>query len=394
MDQKNGINRSKVDRGTKRQTPVLENPGKLFFDNTFEIIFWSSPGDKILFGNRLFFDGFGFGNDHSSKDFPVFDLFVNGDDYQRIKRKLLGGEQVRQYVVNFKKLNGKKIVALLNAQKLVNEIGELVLHWTALDISERVEFERNLEQKNLQLAKINSQMEKFLYSASHDLRSPLTSIMGLVNLTRLHTSDRTVMEYVEKIELSAERLDAIIRDIISFSKTTYKNIHSEKIEFDTQIWKVVNAHRHNENFNRLNVEIVIRGGAAFYSDRDRLEIILENLIRNAIQFSDAAKVRPFLHILVNMVPEHVTIEVHDNGIGIARQYFDQIFNMFYKASSQSRGAGLGLYIAKEGIEQLGGDISVQSEVGFGSVFKVCIPNSLKGKLINRKNQLKNEAVER
>lgn len=377
----------------EKQMLALKNPGKPFFDNTFEIIFWTSPGDKILFGNKLFFEGFGFGKDHHAKDFPVFHLFVKPEDYHGIKVRLLSGEPVRQHAVNFKKLNGKRIVALLNAQSLANERGETVFNWTVLDISERVEFERNLEQKNLQLAKINSQMEKFLYSASHDLRSPITSIMGLVNLTRLHTSDRTIMDYVEKIETSAQRLDNIIQDIFRFSKTTYKHIHSEKIEFDTLVWKVINAHRSNENFNRLKIGVAVQGEAAFYSDPDRLEIILENLIRNAIQFLDAAKVRPFLHVLVNVVPEHVTIEVHDNGIGIARQYFDQIFNMFYKASTQSKGAGLGLYIVKEGIEQLAGDISVASEVGFGSVFKVFIPNSPKGKLINRKNQLRHEKVD-
>ncbi|HEY5744495.1 MAG TPA: HAMP domain-containing sensor histidine kinase [Chryseolinea sp.] len=393
MDRKVGINTHKPALEKKKRKP-FKSSDQSFFDNTFEIIFRSSSDDKILFCNKLFDEGFGFDDIHKARDFSAFDLFVNPDDYWRIKRRLSTGEQIQRHAVNFRKLNGKKIVALLNAQSQIDEEGELVFNWVALDISERVQFEQNLEQKNLQLAKINSQMEKFLYSTSHDLRSPLTSILGLVNLTRLHTADQTIMEYVGRIESSAQRLDSIIIDIISFSKTTYQNIYSEKIDFDALIWKVINTHHSHENFGRLKIEVAIKGESTFYNDPDRLEIILENLIRNAIQFLDATKLRPFLHILVNEVPEHVTIEVHDNGIGIARQYFDQIFNMFYKASIQSKGAGLGLYIAREGVEQLAGNISVESEVGFGSVFKVFIPNSVKGKLIHRKSQLGREEVKR
>jgi PAS domain S-box-containing protein len=391
MEQKMVVNGSDLENEKRKQVRLLRNLYRSFVDNSFEIIFRSSLEDKVLFTNRLFIQSFGFKNNRSAKGTSVRDLFIDPDDYRQLKLKLINGKSVQQRVVNFKKLNGNKMVTLANIQSNLNENDERIFNWTVLDISERVEFENNLEQKNLQLAKINNQMEKFLYSTSHDLRSPITSILGLVNLARMHSIDQTIIDYVGKIEASAQKLEKIIRDTISFSKTTYQNIHSEKVDFETIIWKIINTHHNDDNFNRLKVEVTIRGEAPFYSDPDRLEIILDNLVRNAIQFLDVTKVRPFLHVLVTLVPAHVTIEIHDNGIGIARQYFDQIFKMFYKASVHSKGAGLGLYIAKEGVEQLAGNISVESEVGFGSVFKVFIPNSPKGKLINRKNQLRHDS---
>lgn len=230
-------------------------------------------------------------------------------------------------------------------------------------------------------------MEKFLYSTSHDLRSPLTTIMGIINLIRMEAKNKGMVEYADKIEQSTHKLDKIIRDIISFSKTTYQNIHSGKIDFESLIWKIINSHCGDEHFGKLKIQVVVTGESLFYSDSDRLEIILDNLIRNAIHFVDVNKTHSFLNVSVSLSPEFAAIEVHDNGIGIAAQYFDSIFNMFYKATVHSKGAGLGLYIAKEGIEQLGGSITVSSEVGFGSVFRVVIPNSPKGKLINRKQQL-------
>lgn len=377
------------DLESKKQALLLRSLYRSFVDSTFAIIFRSSAlTDRILFSNNLFIECFRFDN-HRVKGLWVADLFECPDEYVRLKERLFKEKNLHQLAVNFKTHDGRRIVTLLNAQTQTNELGELVFNWIALDISERVEFEHSLEQKNIQLAKINNQMERFLYSTSHDLRSPLTTIMGLVNLLRVESSDQKVLDYAGKIEASAIRLDKIIKDIINFSKTTYKHIHSEYIDLETLIWKVINSHREDVNFARLKIEVSVNGQARFYSDADRMEIILDNVIRNAIQFTDANKVWPFLNINAVLMPEFASIEVHDNGIGIARQYFDQIFNMFYKASLQSKGAGLGLYIAKEGVEQLEGKISVESEIGFGSVFKVFIPNSVKGRLINKKKRLEN-----
>ncbi len=378
---------SEEDLERRKQALRLRNLYRSFVDNTFEIIFRSSLQDQLQFSNRLFVETFGFNQYKRAKGFIIADLFHDPSEYEKLKSRVIREHRVQGLAVNFKSLSGKKIVALVNVQIQTNELGEPMINWTALDISERVAFEQNLELKNQQLAKINHQMEKFLYSTSHDLRAPLTTIMGLVNLIRMDSKDNTLVEYADKIETSTHKLDKIIHDIISFSKTTYKNIHSEKIDFESLIWKIINNHCGDESFGKIKIQVSVRGSSLFYNDSDRIEIVLDNLIRNAIQFVDVNKAHSFINITTEVTSDAVLIEIHDNGIGIAKQYFESIFNMFYKASVHSKGAGLGLYIAKEGVEQLGGNISLNSEVGFGSVFKVYIPNSPKGKLINRKKLL-------
>jgi signal transduction histidine kinase len=234
---------------------------------------------------------------------------------------------------------------------------------------------------------LNTQMEKFLYSTSHDLRSPLTSILGLVNLMRMEALDDSIEEYTAKIETSAIRLDRIIRNIVNFSKATYQRRKSEKIDLEMLTHRVLNAHHSDANYKKIFFEVVANQGLPFFSDPERMEIILNNIISNAIHFCDPNKVRSFVRVNITVGVADVLIEIIDNGLGIGHQHHNQIFSMFYKATLNSSGAGLGLYIVKESLEQLKGSVTMESELGFGSVFRVRVPNDQKGKLMIRKLQL-------
>jgi signal transduction histidine kinase len=164
---------------------------------------------------------------------------------------------------------------------------------------------------------------------------------------------------------------------MSFSKTTYQHVDNESIDFEKLFNKVINTYRDDIHFKLIEFELNVNAPVVFNSDQERLEIIIDALIRNCVHFVDTNKVRSFVRINVSVDNNHGLIEIMDNGTGIAHQHLDQIFNMFYKASLQSRGAGLGLYIVKEGVEQLSGSISVESEPGFGSIFRLKLPNDVK-----------------
>ncbi|WP_254092797.1 sensor histidine kinase [Dawidia soli] len=254
-------------------------------------------------------------------------------------------------------------------------------------VDSRGRLEQLLREKDDELAKVNRRMEKFLYSASHDLRSPLTSIMGLTNLMRMETHEPVLLGYIERIDDSTARLEKIVRDLMGFTRTSYQRSDSRKIEFIKLVQDIIDRHRADPAFRYIRFEVESDETFPFYADYDRLEIILENIIANAIHFYDPHKTRSFVRI--TMVPhgQRIHIEVLDNGIGIAAEHHHNIFNMFFKASERSRGAGLGLYIVKEGVDKLHGHVQVESEVGFGSLFRVTIPNDPKGRLISRKMQL-------
>ncbi|NOS54968.1 MAG: PAS domain S-box protein [Cyclobacteriaceae bacterium] len=275
---------------------------------------------------------------------------------------------------------------ILREQELHNANEELLKTLKQVQHMDEVD-----KKKNLLLAKANKQIQKFLYSTSHEFRSPLTSILGLVNLMRMETSDSITLDYVSKIEASAYKLDKIIKDIMNYSRTTYQRIKSEHIDFGPTIWKLVNKYQADPSLSKIKVEVKTEGISQFYNDVDRVELTIDNVIRNAINYYDQKKVHPFIKIQVDLSDKQVKIQIADNGIGIGKDHCEHIFTMFYKATSISKGAGLGLFIAKEALEQLKGSISVESEVGFGSVFQLTIPNDHKGKLINRKLHLQQHA---
>lgn len=356
-------------------------PWQSIANNTFEFVFFTSPDDKLVFANKLFRQKF---EEVLKSKFDVRELFEDSSHYQLLKSKILNEEIIKGVSVFFRSPDGTRLSGLLNGQLLFDENSEPLLNWTVLDVSDRIDFEERMKAKNDQLAKLNYQMEKFVYSTSHDLRSPLTSILGLVNLMRLDFRDRLVLDYAEKIEGSAHKLDKIIRDILSFSRVTYQNARVERVDWHGMITRVINTYQSHPHFSKIHLDITINGDAVIYLDSARLEVILDNLISNAIHFTDLNKHKPFVTIKVECFLHEVILSIHDNGVGIPRQFLDQIFNMFFKANAVSKGAGLGLFLAKESVIHLGGQINVESEPGFGSVFTVSIPNSAKGKLVNRK----------
>ncbi len=365
----------------------LKNLYRSFVNNTFEFLFRSSLNDELIFCNNLFASYFGFPHHRKAVGFQVPELFVNPEDYFKVKRTLLQGDIVAQETISCKTLSGKVLVCLVNANLKGDATGVPIINWTILDISKRIEFEEGLKAKNKELEKVNATMEKFLYSTSHDLRSPVSSILGLVNLMRLETPDKVLQDYIEKIEISAFRLDMIIRDLMGFTKTSYQRTKSRRVNVKELTNSIVSRYNHEPNFNSIAFEIASSESFPFYSDQERIEIILDNIIRNAFHFYDANKAHSFVRVNIVIDVTDAYIDVLDNGIGIGKAHQSQIFNMFYKASNLSKGAGLGLYIVKESLHQLNGAITVESEIGFGSLFKIRIPNHSKGKLISRKLKL-------
>jgi signal transduction histidine kinase len=124
---------------------------------------------------------------------------------------------------------------------------------------------------------------------------------------------------------------------------------------------------------KINIEVTIPDETTLFSDPTRVRIVLANLLSNALKYSDPAKENPFIKINATKVDMHLAISVQDNGAGIDRQYVSKIFDMFYQGNEKSDGSGLGLYIVKETLEKIQGEISVQSELGKGSEFKVMLP---------------------
>jgi len=182
---------------------------------------------------------------------------------------------------------------------------------------------------------------------------------------RMENRDPTIVDYLYKVEVSTLKLDKVINDIMSFSRTTYQRAKSEKVCLEGLVWKSINNYRTNQIFRKIHFDVKTTGTFPFFSDPERIEIILDNVIGNCFHFYDVNKASPFIKVNIGIENEQAHLEFIDNGIGIGQSHHDHIFDMFYKASYLSIGAGLGLFIVKETLEKLHGTILFESEIGFG-----------------------------
>ena len=179
---------------------------------------------------------------------------------------------------------------------------------------------------------------------------------------------------LELLENSMDKLDSFILDILDYSRNSRLEITPELIDFDRLIKETVSNTRYLQLERNIEIETVIKDKIDFYSDRRRLVFIFNNLISNAIRFSDKKKSQSYLRISIEVKKQQVLMSFSDNGIGIKPEYVNHIFNMFYRATEEQVGSGLGLYIVKEALDKLNGEIKVKSEFGSGTQFDLRIPN--------------------
>lgn len=239
------------------------------------------------------------------------------------------------------------------------------------------EVEKNsiiISASNQELEKINHELDNFLYSTAHDLRSPLSSLLGLLNLIKLENKQGDLIPYYSLMEKSVQRSEHFISQIVNFSKNKRLNVVAEPLKLYHLISDILESHQFVEGSSEIEKIIDIHGEETFYSDRNRITMIFTNLISNAIKYADFEKPKPFIHITITVKREEAAIEFADNGIGIEEEHIGSIFNMFYRANTRSEGSGLGLFIFKETVSRLSGKVSVTSTPGKGTTFYISLPN--------------------
>jgi signal transduction histidine kinase len=239
-----------------------------------------------------------------------------------------------------------------------------------------VEKQRELELKIEELYKSNAELDRFVYSASHDLRAPLKSMLGLIGIINRseEPSNTAQMVRMEMLKDSVVKLDAFIEDILNYSRNTRMDVVNEEINFREIIEGIRNSHKFIDGADELKFQVEIHQKEKFISDGKRINVILNNLISNAIKYKDASKEESFVTVFVASDVENVIITIEDNGIGIADDKKEKVFDMFYRATTLSTGSGLGLYIVKETLEKLGGTITLESKLNMGTKFSMQIPN--------------------
>ncbi len=229
-------------------------------------------------------------------------------------------------------------------------------------------------QKNEHLEKTNSELDRFVYSASHDLRAPLLSIQGIVNIARYENTNPEVESYLTMIGSQITKLDCFIKDIINYSQNSRTDVAEEPVDFDSMVAGLRENLRFMNGVDRIRWVTEIDNNLELKTDRSRIGTVLNNLISNAIKFHNYSLDDQWIKIGVKRDCKGCQIIVKDNGVGIPPEHQKRVFDMFYRAHDKSNGSGLGLYIVKEIVAKLNGTIQLQSQPGQGSTFMITLPN--------------------
>ena len=253
---------------------------------------------------------------------------------------------------------------------------ELIIANTELAFqnSEKEDRANELIIANNDLIKINTELDRFVYSVSHDLRSPLTSILGLITFIEEESQEADTLEHILMIRNSINRLDEFIKNILSYSRNNRTEVEIEKISLQKTAVDIVDSLHSMEEAKGIHFEIDINEQDPFYSDKLRLNIILENLVSNAIKYHQKDESGRYIKITGQSDPEKLQFSIADNGIGIAPAHHTKIFDMFFRLSSNKDGSGIGLYIVKDTVEILQGTIQIHSEEGVGTTFSITLKN--------------------
>ena len=240
-----------------------------------------------------------------------------------------------------------------------------------MDLSSQELFDANTE-----LRKRNEELDRFVYSTSHDLRAPLTSILGLLQLIELSKNKEDVKEYLSQIKISTEKLDNFIQDIVNYTHNKKASIEYIEIDFENLTQKCFDKLSFMSKAESIRKTIHIKSKSPFNSDVQRLDNLMTNLISNSIKYYNPASEDPFIKVDISINTKEANVKIEDNGIGIKESNLDKVYDMFYRASASSKGSGIGLYIVKEIVEKLSGSVSVNSVLGKGTTFQLVIPNKI------------------
>ncbi len=231
-----------------------------------------------------------------------------------------------------------------------------------------------LAVKNKELQKAYDELDKFAYSVTHDIRRPLVSILGAIEVAQHIDDIHEIREMLNMMQDSVKNLDNFIQSIHDYYNINRGQLQIVVINFDELIQELLETYRITSRINNIQFTTNINRQEDFRSDKMSVKIILNNLISNAFKYQSKNNTEKKVDLSISIVTGIATISVRDNGIGIAQEHIGEIFDLFFRATTEEVGSGFGLYTVKDALIKLNGQIKVDTVLGEGSTFTVTIPN--------------------
>lgn len=260
-----------------------------------------------------------------------------------------------------KKLELKNQELEIKEQELADQSEELVSQKEELTaaIEELMAKNQTLNQALTKLSDRNFELDQILYRTSHDLRTPVASIQGILHLLSLEPQSDTIKEYRIHLEAKTEQMNNLLNSLSSLSKVLLEEPIFTTLSLDEMVTQVTNEFQALPVFSSTsivkNLELL-----NIKSDPLLIKILLQSLVSNAFTFRNPEKEGKII-IHSTAKDDRLEIEVMDDGEGISPRIRSHIFDMFYRGSDRSRGSGLGLYVAKNAAQRLNGTIHASLE---------------------------------
>jgi len=249
---------------------------------------------------------------------------------------------------------------------------DLELHNSIKNAYDAYKAKIDLRNKITELEKTNDELNRFIYSISHELRAPLVSVIGIINLVKMEGLYDSSGEYWGLIETCSNKLDYYIQKTLQYYKNTKDVPDHSEVDFTKLIGELVSLHGFSDKDTSFNINI--NQTTTFVGDAFRIEVILSNLISNAIKYQKSTESNKTVNIEIHVNDFEASININDNGLGILKEHLEKIFTQFFK-SKMHHGSGLGLFIVKEALNKINGAINVSSNIEDGTTFKITIPNA-------------------
>lgn len=222
------------------------------------------------------------------------------------------------------------------------------------------------EQRKLEL-------DSFFYRISHDLKGPITSLMSLSYVAKLDVKDETALKFINDYETQAGRLNNILDGLLNLTKMSFNEETKQAIDFQKIINDCVQSYKFLTNYDRVSFNIIVDTSIQYEAEWALVNAIFQNLIENGIKYARLEDNEPAIDITVKNQFDRILITASDNGIGMDEESVSKIFNMFFRVNRKIDGTGLGLHILKRAIEQLNGEVTVESTLGVGTRFQITLP---------------------
>lgn len=295
--------------------------------------------------------------------------------------KIRNGERLEHFETIRITKAGRRLYVSLTVSPIINDRGEVVgASKIARDITEKVETENRLKKYTRKLKELNQAKDEFIGMASHELKTPLTSINAYLQLLDKTVQNEQAKSFLTKTMRQIRRLSTFVSDLLDVSK-----IEAGKLQLNPVLFNVddlIDEAIENVQYITVSHKLILEnrlGNVQVTADRPRIEQVLVNFLTNAIKYSPGKD-----KVLVNSSYKNnqLTIAVKDFGIGVPPAEAEKIFTRFYRVQELNptlAGLGIGLYISREIIERHHGKIWLESEPSRGSTFYFQIPDRLEVK---------------